>query len=592
MSTMTALPRWDASVYFPGLESPEFLTALQTFKKKLEAMDQAFSDQKIEDGPKFGSLETDAVEKLETALGDMNGVLSDARLIRAYVYSFVSTDSTNALALATQSQLASPMTALSKLGARLTAWIGRLPSDLDKTASETVQSHRFPIELARIRASKLLPAGEESLLADLVDTSTGSWGRLHSNYTSQLMVEVGGETKPMSAVRTMAYADADSRRVGYEAELAAWKQHELSLAASMNSIKGQTSLIAKKRGWNSLLDESLFAAHIGRESLEAMMSAVKDSFPDFRRYLRAKAKKLGHSGGLPWYELFAPLGANADWSYDKAEDFIETKFRTYSDKLADYARESFNRNTIDAEPRPGKVDGAFCSGTRGGESLILMNYKPAFGSVSTLAHELGHGYHNLCLAERTELQRGTPMTLAETASIFCETIIKRAAIGESHGEERLGILEAALQGSCQVVIDIASRFYFESHVVEKRAERELSAAELCEAMTNAQKETYGDGLSSWHPYMWAVKPHYYSQRAFYNFPYTFGLLFSLGLYAVYQSEPNGFHARYDALLSETGMESADTLAARFGIDINSKQFWAGSLGVIKQDIDEFVALVE
>jgi oligoendopeptidase F len=218
-----------------------------------------------------------------------------------------------------------------------------------------------------------------------------------------------------------------------------------------------------------------------------------------------------------------------------------------------------------------------------------MNYKEAFGSVATLAHELGHAYHNLCLAERTAVQSQTPMTLAETASIFCETVIKRRALRSATGGERLAILEASLQGACQVVVDITSRYLFEQAVYERRGERELSGREFCSLMTDAQQATYGDGLSSYHPYMWAVKPHYYAWRPFYNFPYMFGLLFSLGLYAVYEAEPLGFHARYDELLSSTGMADAATLAERFGIDTRSKSFWAASLKVLEQDVEMFVA---
>jgi oligoendopeptidase F len=231
---------------------------------------------------------------------------------------------------------------------------------------------------------------------------------------------------------------------------------------------------------------------------------------------------------------------------------------------------------------------------RNEESRIMMNYKTSFGSVMTLAHELGHGYHNLCLADRTPMQKETPMTLAETASIFCETIIKRVYLGQAPAGEQIGSLEGMLQGYCQVVVDITSRFLFEQGVFEKRAARDLSAAELCELMLDSQRQTYGDGLDPefLHPYMWAVKPHYYSSgRSFYNFPYMFGLLFGLGLYSRYEQDPEEFKASYDDLLSSTGLDDAAGLAARFGFDIRTPEFWRGSLNVIRQDIDKFEKLV-
>jgi oligoendopeptidase F len=231
-------------------------------------------------------------------------------------------------------------------------------------------------------------------------------------------------------------------------------------------------------------------------------------------------------------------------------------------------------------------------GIRPGESRILMNYKPAFGGVNTLAHELGHAYHNLQLRERTPLQRQTPMTLAETASIFCETIVRQAALKNADAAEELAIIEAALESSTQVVVDISSRFLFEQRVLEKRGERELSGDELCALMLETQRETYGDGLdeNALHPYMWAVKGHYYG-ATFYNYPYLFGLLFGLGLYAQYQQEPESFRARYDALLADTGTADAATLAARFGINLRAPDFWRASLAIIKQDINRFEALV-
>jgi oligoendopeptidase F len=196
--------------------------------------------------------------------------------------------------------------------------------------------------------------------------------------------------------------------------------------------------------------------------------------------------------------------------------------------------------------------------------------------VSTLAHELGHAYHNYDLAARTPLQKRTPMTLAETASIFCENIITQAGLVVSDAQGQLAILEAWIQGSTQVVVDIASRFLFEQRVFAAREQHELSVADFCALMREAQLETYGDALDPdlLHPYMWAVKGHYYGNGfSFYNFPYMFGLLFGLGLYARYRAAPETFSAGYDDLLASTGLADAADLASRYGIDLRSKDFW-------------------
>ncbi len=270
-----------------------------------------------------------------------------------------------------------------------------------------------------------------------------------------------------------------------------------------------------------------------------------------------------------------------------------TQFGTYSPALAGLATRAIRERWVDAEPRAGKRDGAFCMSLREDESRVFLNYEPSFNSVQTLAHELGHAYHNVTLARCSPLQRDTPMPLAETASIFCQTIVTNAALARTGGDEKVSILEGNLQDACQVVVDIHSRFLFEWRVFQRRARRELSIEELNTLMLEAQRETYGDGLDpqALHPYMWAMKPHYYSSRSFYNWPYTFGLLFGLGLYARYRQDAPGFHAGYDELLSSTGLEGAAELGQRFGIDIRSAVFWRASLDVVRERITEFDALV-
>ncbi|MFQ5944918.1 MAG: M3 family oligoendopeptidase, partial [Anaerolineae bacterium] len=435
--------------------------------------------------------------------------------------------------------------------------------------------------------------------AELELMGSTAWSKLFGNFTSQLMVTVplenGPQELPMSEIRNLAYdPDREVRRRAYEAELATWAAAEVPLAAALNSIKGEVNALAKRRNWDSALDAALFQNHIDRQTLDAMMEAAQESFPDFRRYLQAKARALNLSV-LSWFDIFAPLPTqHREWRFEEAADFIVDQFRTYSDRMAGLAQRAFQERWIDAEPRPGKRDGAFCMWIRKDESRILSNFKPAYDGLRTLAHELGHAYHNLNLADRTMLQRDTPMALAETASIFCETIIRHSAVAGSHPDEQIAILEDSLQNACQIVVDITSRYLFERDIFNKRIERELSPQEFKDLILQAQQETYGEGLDpeALHPYMWAVKGHYYSAgRSFYNYPYMFGLLFGLGLYAHYKDDAEAFKLGYDDLLSSTGMEDAASLAARFGIDIRDSAFWRSSLDIIRGDIDRFEALV-
>lgn len=591
MSTTATMPRWDLTPFFPSLASDEYRSGVAELDARLDHVENLFREFGI---TPLENPRQDA-DSLAEAIEAINALQRQGRLVFSYTSLKVSTDSLDEEAQAAQSALNPRQVRSQKLFAAFTAWVGTLDLEALVPQNQTLQNHAFPLQRAKQEASRLMSAAEEALAADLDQTADSAWAKLYNDFSSNIVVSVQGEELPMSACRALAYDPvAQTRRQAYEAELAAWKQNEIPLAAAMNSIKGTNNLLAERRGWQEQLNVTLHVCNMDRQSLDAMMEAAEESFPDWRRYLRAKAKALGHNGnGLPFYDIFAPLGEDRAWTWEEGTAFVEDGFRAYSDRLADFAVRTFREDWHDVPPQKGKRDGAFCAGLRDDESRMLHNFKPSFGSVSTLAHELGHAYHNLCLAERTPLQRQTPMTLAETASIFCETIIKRRALAESKGDAKLAILEATLMGANQTVVDITSRYRFESETIARRRERELSPSELCDIMRQAQLSTYGNGLDPdlLHPYMWAAKPHYYGGLAFYNFPYMFGLLFALGLYRIYQEEPKGFHDRYDELLSSTGLAPAAELTAQFGIDIRDKAFWAGSLAVLKEDIDEYVSLI-
>lgn len=583
--------QWDMDVVFPGLDSETFKREFDAIVTGIAGLESTFNDLGVSEGGKAGIADLDVV------LDATNQLLERVGTMVTYVTCIVTANTRDERARATESEFDAPLAALRKLQKRLVAWLGSLDLEQALTLSPAARAHEYTLLKAQVAAKHLLSPAEESLISDMELTGGMAWTKLYSTITSQMEVvlELDGaiETMPISAVRALA-ADPNrrTREVAYEAELAAWKQYEEPIAAAMNGVKGEAGLLATKRGWASPLAETCFHANIDEGTLDAMMTAAKEAFPDFRRYLHAKARALGVPK-LAFYDLFAPLpGSTREWSWDESTKFVADQFDRFSTKMGDLARRSYAERWIDVEPRPGKVDGAYCASIRKDESRILMNFKPTFDSVRTLAHELGHAYHGLCLNGRTPLQRETPMTLAETASIFCETIVKNAVLDHGTDEERLAVLEAFLTGSCQVVVDISSRFFFEQSVYELRKRRDVSTRELGEFMLQAQRDTYGDGLdeTKLHRYMWAAKPHYYGM-SYYNFPYMFGLLFGLGLYAEYKRQPEGFHERYDALLSRTGEADAATLAAEFGIDIRTPDFWRASFAQIRADVDAFEQLV-
>ena len=593
--TATALPHWDLSVVYPGLDSPAFEAGFEETTGAIAELATSFDRLGIQAQPP--TLVDDViVQAFDVAASHFNRVLESFATLSAYIAGFVSTDSRDEQAQARQNELRRHSVQLSTLSTRFTAWLGSIDVEALIPRSAIASDHAYILRKAKQQATHLMTPAEEEVAAELSVTGSSSWAKLYNTYTSQLAVpvELDGEKKelPMSAVRNLAYdPDRSVRRRAYEAELEAWRGAAIPLASALNSIKGEMNTLSKRRRWESPLEVALFNNNVDRATLDAMFAAARESYPDFRRYLRAKAHALGVPA-LAWYDLFAPVGRSAgEWTFEQGRQFIVEHFGGYSEKLSGLAARAFDERWIDAEPRSGKVGGAFCMRIRGAESRILANYKPSFGEVSTLAHELGHAYHNLNLGRRTALQRGTPMTLAETASTFCQTIIQNAALAKVDAQEQLLILESSLQDACQIVVDISSRFLFEQNLFDHRRRRDLSVDELSNLMLDAQRQTYGDGLDpdALHPFMWAAKGHYYGPT-FYNFPYMFGLLFGLGLYARYKADPEAFKNGYDELLSRTGMGDAAELAARFGIDIRSTDFWRASLAVIKSDIDTFEAL--
>ena len=588
MSTATTLPSWNTSTVFSSIEGDDFRAARNDWAARVEAL-EAMLD---------ASEGKDDAAALASFLQTLNEALEAGRTLGAYIQCFVSTDSRNEAALAAHSEMQPLMARMRKVNARLVSWAGSVNLEAAIEDAPVLLEHEFVLRRMAKEAQHQMSMPEEALAADLDITGGSAWGRLRDNLTSQLGVTVKFpdriERMTMTQARNLAHRrDRDERKAGYEAELETWQEHETVFAAAMNSIKGQVLTLCKRRGWDSPLDETLFYNNMDRESLDAMLTAAREALPTFRRYLHAKARAIGLER-LAWFDLFAPVGAEDAWEYDRAQQLVLERFSQFSEKMGALAGRAFQENWIDVPPKDGKRDGAFCMGLRGDESRILLNYEPTFNWVGTLAHELGHAYHNLCLSRRTPLQRMTPMTLAETASIFCEQIVRRSVLEDAPDEVALAILEDALRAANQTVADILSRFQFESRCFDGREGRELSASEMRTIMLDAQRDTYGEGLddSALHPYMWAAKPHYYSSsRSFYNFPYMFGLLFGLGLFAQYQRSPQAFLEVYDDLLSSTGMADAASLAARFDIDIRTPEFWRSSLNVVAQDVERYESLV-
>ncbi len=599
---MSVPPRWDLSNVYPSLDSEEYKAAVADYKKQVAALGNFFDKKLNQAGPKAPARELAAL--VGDAINRINRIRTLSGTIDPYLTGLVSTNSRDQAAQRALSEFEQATLPMAKLMVRLRSLLGRLGPKLEKVIAlnKTAAAHAYMLKEAAEQSRYQMSDEMEGLASELSLSGGNAFEKLQGTVTSQASVqfELDGRVQklPMPAlINLRAHPDENTRHRAYDAENKAWEALQETLAACMNGVKGEANSLNKRRGRKDAVHSALDQSHIDRKTLDALLGAMEASFPLFRDYFKCKAKKLGKEK-LAWWDLFAPLGkADKKYSFEEAREFILDNFGKFSPDLRAFAQRAFEHNWIDAEQRDGKRGGAFCMGIASvEESRVLCNFDGSFDQVSTIAHELGHGFHNNCAFEagKTPLQRLTPMTLAETASTMCETIVTEAVLANTRDpQEELAVLEAQIQGAGQIVVDIYSRFLFEKEVFERRAQAELSADELNEIMQRAQKVTYGDGLDERYlqKFMWTWKPHYYSPtRSFYNFPYAFGMLFATGLYAIYQQRGPAFVADYKQLLASTGEASAADLAKRFGIDIRKRKFWEDSLAIIGRRIERFCQL--
>lgn len=477
-------------------------------------------------------------------------------------------------------------------------WLAAIP-DLDSLiASDPLfEEYRFILERKKLGSLHLLPGIGEKVMAKLKISGSNAWAELQQYLTSTVKVTYRGEEINLSAVRNLAYsAEAEVRKDAYEAELACYRSIEDSVAYALNSLKLETLNECELRGYESPLARTLEQSNMEKKTLDAMFAAIDQKLPMFRRYLKAKAHALGHENGLPWYDLFAPMGKSSTrFTTQDARDYLVELFSHFDDELSGMVARAFDEEWIDFYPRSGKAGGAFCSGVSCiGQSRILTNFDGTLGDVVTLAHELGHAFHNQCIADHRPLNHDYSMPVAETASTFNECVVMNHAIAQAADDaEKLNLIESQLQDVTQIIVDIYSRYRFEDAVLRRRKEEFMGAAELCRIMLQAQADSYGDGLDSAlrHPYMWLCKSHYYGST-FYNFPYAFGGLFARGLYAKYAQEGASFVPIYKKLLHTTTVATAEDAAKVAGIDLTDKEFWLSALAEVEEKIDMFCALVE
>ena len=579
---------WNLDPIYRGFDDPAFaadMDALKELVKKIQRFSEALKTEDQAEGLKKGiALQEQFSELVEKLAGY-------ASLRQAADTRDPEAGSRMGQVMQLYSGVAAPLAAWKD-------WASKIENLQELVAAdEDLREYTFLFKNLAESSRYLLPGIGEAVMAKMGMSGSDAWSEMQQYLTSTVPVSYRGTTTNLSSIRNLAYdADPQVRKDAYEAELACYDRIKDPIAYALNSIKLETISDCQLRGYESPLERTLKHSDMKRETLDAMLGAMDEYLPKFWQYLKAKGKALGHEKGLPWYDLFAPMGkSSTKFTAQSARDYLVTLFAGFDKELSDMVARAFDEAWIDFYPRDGKAGGAFCADVGClKQSRILTNFDGMFGDVVTLAHELGHAFHNQCIQNHRPLNHDYSMPLAETASTFNECVVMASAIEKAADkEEKIALIESQLQDATQIICDIYSRYRFEAMVFANRETQFMNADALCAFMTDAQKQSYGDGLDNdvMHPYMWVCKSHYYGPT-FYNFPYAFGGLFARGLYAQYEKEGAAFVPKYKKLLFTTPVATAEDTAKVADIDLTDKDFWRGALQTIADQIDLFCTLVE
>ncbi len=579
---------WNLDPIYQGFDDPAFEKDMKALEEKAAQMN-AYAQEL----PQLSGLEglRRGIELQEQCTNLVNKLAGYASLRQAADTKDPSAGSQMGRVMSLYSGLAAPLAAFQE-------WAAKLPNLMELVqGDENLKDYTFLFQKLQESSRYLLPGTAEAVAAKFSLSGGDAWSDMQQYLTSTVPVTYRGGITNLSSIRNLAYdPDPQVRKEAYEAELACYDRIKDPVAYALNSIKLETISDCELRGYESPLERTLKLSDMSRKTLDAMLSAMDEYLPKFWEYLRVKGKALGHENGLPWYDLFAPMGkSSTKFTAEDARNYLVNLFAEFDQELSQMIARAFDNAWIDFYPRDGKAGGAFCSGVEClGESRILTNFDGMFTDVVTLAHELGHAFHNQCIRDHRVLNQDYSMPVAETASTFNECVVMASAIKKAaDDQEKLALIESQLQDATQIICDIYSRYRFEAMVFENRSTQFMNADTLCQFMTEAQKQSYGTGLDAncMHPYMWVCKSHYYGPT-FYNFPYAFGGLFARGLYAQYEKEGAAFVPKYKKLLHTTTVATAEDTAKVAGIDLTDKEFWRSALQTIADQIDLFCELVE
>ena len=623
MQNKNFIPRWNLESIYKSLECDEYKSDLK------RTDDLILQIQNLIDNFKSGD---DFNVFLAEYLKKDNELQFLLKTLHAYAYIIYSTDTVNQSYMNNLNLMDDYSAKTVKIFLNFSEVLYQNRQKLPEFFEKNPQLKEYDFLLQEILQDRehQMSVAEEELAVKMSHTGGSAWSLLQEQIISNLHDENG---RTFNEIRNAANdSDPQVRKSAWEKEISLLEQNKIAFAACLNNLKGETITLNKKRKWNSALDRALASSRLSKKSLDALISAIEDSLPSWRRYFQAKAKLLRAAGatasetagtaehpGIAFYDLFAPIEnpkknteenttslISRNWTFEEAKNYVLKEYYSFSSEMGDFAKSVFENHWIDAEIRAGKVGGAYDEDfPKGHQSRVLTNFTGVFSDLITLAHEIGHAYHFSCMKNKDAAFFDYPMTLAESASTFAETIVKQDMLKQSSGFDRIKVMDLDLTDTAQVLVDILSRFYFENSVFEEKENSELNAEDFCRLMQNAQEKSYGDGLNDVctnvdgkkdfyerHKYMWAVKSHYYiTDLDFYNFPYSFGQLFAAGLYQRSLKEGESFAKKYSEILSNTGSMSCEDLCLKAGFDITTKEFWNSGIEMYVKEIEEYCSFV-
>lgn len=585
--------RWDLDILFPGgSDSKEFAAYLDALQSDIAALKKGLDSVKIP----TNASELSAWTPLMT---EFQAIAKRVRQAGAFVSCL------NAQSMADQGAkiLAGRTSQISAaFGSAATVLDHQILQLSEEVLEALLAQPEFaaiegPIRERRARAAMKMDPEREALAGDLAVDGYHAWGRLYDAIVAR--VQIPWENRSLSAgqaANVMLSGDRSVRTEMFARWEKAWADQADLVGEALNHLAGFRIQTYKHRGWDSILSEPLENNRMKAETLQVMWEVIEKNKPIFVEFLNRKAKMLGLEK-LAWHDVAAPVtGATAKVTYDEAAAFIVEHFRRFSPHMADFAQMAFERAWIEAEDRPGKRPGGFCTSFPvSKESRIFMTFAGNASNVATLAHELGHAYHQAVMNDLPQMAQGYAMNVAETASTFAELIVADAAVKAAQTDaERLALLEDKAERGIAFFMNIHARFLFETRFYEERKKGIVSVARLNELMVEAQKEAYCDALGEYHPHFWASKLHFYSTgQPFYNFPYTFGYLFSSGVYARALEEGPSFAGKYVELLRDTGRMRVEDLAVKhLGVDLTKPDFWQAAVDISVADVKAFLELTE